>query len=118
MLKKSIAIILCAFLLISTFTACGEIKGSDAGIVFPIDRDPEYLDPQIISYSGSRNIIANCFEGLVTLNPQGEIAPGCAESWSISDDGLTYTFKLRQDCKWRVSIYAEEACRDCTCPSQ
>lgn len=106
MLKKSIAIILCAFLLISTFTACGEIKGSDAGIVFPIDRDPEYLDPQIISYSGSRNIIANCFEGLVTLNPQGEIAPGCAESWSVSDDGLTYTFKLRQDCKWRVSIYA------------
>ena len=106
MLKKFVAIILCAFLLMSTFTACGDVKGSDAGIVFPIDRDPEYLDPQIITYSGSRNIIANCFEGLVTLNPQGEIAPGCAESWSISDDGLTYTFRLRQDCKWRVSIYA------------
>ena len=64
MLKKSLTIILCALLLMSTFSACGEIKGSDAGIVFPIDADPEYLDPQIISYSGSRNIIANCFEGL------------------------------------------------------
>ena len=106
MLKKSIAIILCAFFLLGTLTACGETKGSDAGIVFPIDRDPEYLDPQIISYSGSKNIIANCFEGLVALDPQGGIIPGCAESWSISDDGLTYTFRLRQDCKWRVSIYA------------
>ena len=106
MLKKSLAIILCAFLLLGTFTACGEIKGSDAGIVFPIDKDPEYLDPQIISYEGSKNIIANCFEGLVALDPQGEIVPGCAESWSISADGLTYTFRLRQDCKWRVSIYA------------
>ena len=106
MLKKSVALILCAFLILGTFTACGEIKGSDAGIVFPIDKDPEYLDPQIISYSGSKNIIANCFEGLVTLNPQGEIVPGCAESWNVSADGLTYTFRLRQDCKWRVSIYA------------
>ena len=106
MLKKSLAIILCAFLLLGTFTACGEIKGSDAGIVFPIDKDPCYLDPQIISYEGSKNIIANCFEGLVKLNEQGEIVPACAESWNISPDGLTYTFRLRQDCKWRVSIYA------------
>ena len=106
MLKKSLTIILCALLLMSTFSACGEIKGSDAGIVFPIDKDPEYLDPQIISYSGAKNIIANCFEGLVTLNPQGEIIPGCAESWTVSPDGLSYTFRLRQNCRWRVSIYA------------
>lgn len=106
MLKKSVTLILCALLLLGTFTACGEIKGSDAGIVFPIDKDPEYLDPQIISYEGSKNIIANCFEGLVTLNPQGQIVPGCAESWNVSGDGLTYTFRLRQDCRWRVSIYA------------
>ena len=106
MLKKSLAVILCAFLLLSTFTACGEIKGSDAGIVFPIDKDPEYLDPQIISFAGSKNIIANCFEGLVALNNQGEIVPGCAESWDVSPDGLTYTFRLRQNARWRVSIYA------------
>ncbi|MBO7319249.1 MAG: peptide ABC transporter substrate-binding protein [Clostridia bacterium] len=106
MLKKSLCLILCAFLILSCFTACGEVKGSDAGIVFPIDKDPEYLDPQIISFTGSKNIIANCFEGLVTLNGEGEIVPGCAESWSVSPDGLTYTFRLRQDCKWRVSIYA------------
>lgn len=106
MLKKSLLIILCALLMLSTFTACGEIKGSDAGIVFPIDKDPEYLDPQIITFEGSKNIIANCFEGLVTLDKDGNIIPGTAESWEISPDGMTYTFRLRQDAKWRVSIYA------------
>ena len=106
MLKKSLCLILSAILILTCFTACGEVKGSDAGLVFPIDKDPEYLDPQIISFTGSKNIIANCFEGLVTINSAGEIVPGCAESWSISPDGLTYTFRLRQDCKWRVSIYA------------
>lgn len=106
MLKKVFALILSTLLIITCFTACGEVKGSDAGLVFPIDKDPEYLDPQIISRTGSKNIIANCFEGLVTLNEKGEIVPGCAESWDISPDGLIYTFKLRADCKWRVSIYA------------
>ena len=106
MLKKSLCLILSAILILTCFTACGEVRGSDAGLVFPIDKDPEYLDPQIISFTGSKNIIANCFEGLVTLNEAGEIVPGCAESWSVSPDGLTYTFRLRQNCKWRVSIYA------------
>ena len=106
MLKKTLCLILSAFLILTCFTACGGVKGSDAGLVFPIDKDPEYLDPQIISFTGSKNIIANCFEGLVTINSAGEIVPGCAESWSVSPDGLLYTFRLRQDCKWRVSIYA------------
>ena len=106
MIKKVLCLILSAIFIVTCFTACGEVKGSDAGLVFPIDQDPEYLDPQIISRSGSKNIIANCFEGLVTLNDKGEIVPGCAESWTISPDGLTYTFILRENCKWRVSIYA------------
>lgn len=106
MLKKVLCLILSIMLIVTCFTACGEVKGSDAGLVFPIDKDPEYLDPQIISRVGSKNIIANCFEGLVTLNDKGEIVPGCAESWVISPDGLTYTFRLRQNCQWRVSIYA------------
>lgn len=106
MLKKFLCLILSAILILTCFTACGEVEGSDAGLVFPIDKDPEYLDPQIISFTGSKNIIANCFEGLVTLNDKGEIIPGCAESWDYSAETLTYTFKLRKDCKWRVSIYA------------
>ena len=98
--------LLCLLLVLTCFSACGEKKGSEAALVYPIDSDPEYLDPQIISHSGAKNIIANCFEGLVTVNESGDIVPGCAESWAISPDGLTYTFNLRKNCRWRVSIYA------------
>lgn len=106
MLKKILCLILSLLTVLICFSACGKTKGSEASLVYPIDSDPGYLDPQIISDSGAKTIIANCFEGLVTLDDKGEIVPACAESWSISPDGLTYTFNLRDNCKWRVSIYA------------
>ena len=40
------------------------------------------------------------YEGLVVQNAKAEVVPGVAESWQVSDDGLKYTFKLRQDAKW------------------
>ena len=101
MIKRTVALITVIIMLVS-LTACSS-GGSDKQIYFPIDEDPEYLDPQIISSDGAKNIIANCFEGLVTIDAEGEIIPGCAESWKITDNGLTYTFSLRRDCQWRVS---------------
>lgn len=100
MIKK----ILCLLMSISMlflFGACGE-GGVDANIYFPIDNDPLYLDPQVVSDHGAKNIIANCFEGLVTVDKDGKIAPGTAERWEISEDNLTYTFYLRKDCKWAI----------------
>ena len=47
-------------------------------------------------------MIANCFEGLVRLDKDYKIIPGVAESWEISKDGLTYTFKLRKDTHWKL----------------
>lgn len=105
MLKRTVSLFLVMLLCLSLF-GCSQ-KGTDAQIIYPIDKDPEYLDPQIISDVGAKNIILNCFEGLVTIDGEGNIAPGCAESWTVSDDGLTYTFKLRKDSEWRVSSYAE-----------
>ena len=101
MIKKLTASVL-AVALMFLLTACSS-DGRDNQIIYPIDKDPEFLDPQIISSDGAKNIIANCFEGLVTLGEDGNIAPGCAESWKISDGGLTYTFTLRRDAMWRVS---------------
>lgn len=105
MVKRLVSLCL-VVLMLSGLCACGK-DGSDAQIIYPIDNDPKFLDPQIISDVGAKNIIANCFEGLVTIDQDGKIAPGCAESWKISADGLTYTFTLRKDCKWRVSSYAQ-----------
>jgi ABC-type oligopeptide transport system substrate-binding subunit len=62
--------------------------------------EPESLDPHKAVMQVQVNITRNLFEGLVVLDPKGNIAPGVAESWSVSEDGLSYRFKLRANAKW------------------
>jgi oligopeptide transport system substrate-binding protein len=62
--------------------------------------EPETLDPHKSSTVPESDILRNLFEGLVVLDPGGKVAPGVAESFSVSDDGLTYTFRLRANAKW------------------
>ena len=62
--------------------------------------EPETLDPHKTSVTYESNILRNLFEGLVVQDPKGKVAPGVAETWSASDDGVTYTFKLRANAKW------------------
>ena len=90
-MKKIISLLL-ALILLFSLSACSSTKGVDARLIFPIDRDPLFLDPQIISATGAKNIILNTFEGLVTLGEKGEILPGMAEKWDVSSDGKTYVF--------------------------
>jgi oligopeptide transport system substrate-binding protein len=62
--------------------------------------EPETLDLHKTTLQEQINIIRNLFEGLVVLDPKGNVAPGVAESWSVSEDGLLYRFKLRANAKW------------------
>lgn len=62
--------------------------------------DPATLDPHKAGYPSEFNIIADLFTGLLTLDAAARPVPGAAESWSVSDDGLTYEFKLRSGMKW------------------
>jgi len=62
--------------------------------------EPETLDPHKTSTTVEHNILLNLFEGLVVQDPKGDVAPGVAESWTASTDGLTYTFHLRANAKW------------------
>jgi oligopeptide transport system substrate-binding protein len=62
--------------------------------------EPESLDPQKTSTTVESNILRNLFEGLVVQDPKGDVAPGVAENWTVSEDGLTYRFKLRANAKW------------------
>jgi len=62
--------------------------------------EPESLDPHQIQGVPEHRIFQALFEGLVATDPMtGDAVPGVAESWTISDDGTQYTFKLR-DCNW------------------
>lgn len=58
--------------------------------------NPESLDPQYASDTSSMTVIGNLFTGLVTMDDNGILSNGVAEDYSISDDGLTYTFKILQ----------------------
>jgi oligopeptide transport system substrate-binding protein len=61
--------------------------------------EPETLDPHKSTGVTENNIENDIFEGLVAWSADGQITPGMAESWDISDDGKVYTFHLR-DAKW------------------
>jgi len=62
--------------------------------------EPDSLDPHKAGPGYIVHITRNLFEGLVVLDPKGNVAPGVAESWSVSEDGLSYRFKLRANARW------------------
>lgn len=63
--------------------------------------EPRDLDPHIITAFTDYNIVVALFEGLTVLDPAtSQPAPGAAERWDISDDGLVYTFHLRPGAVW------------------
>lgn len=97
--KKILSLFLALVAAIS-LCACG--GSSEDILILPIESDPICLDPQVADSKEAKLMIANCFEGLVRLNKDYKIIPGVAESWEISKDGLTYTFKLRKDTHWKL----------------
>ena len=62
--------------------------------------EPASLDPQKIEGNPGGNVAKDLFEGLVTQDSHGNIIPGQAESWTISDDNRVFTFKIRNSARW------------------
>lgn len=88
--------------LVAAISLCACDGSSEDILILPIESDPICLDPQVADSKEAKLMIANCFEGLVRLDKDYKIIPGVAESWEISKDGLTYTFKLRKDTHWKL----------------
>ena len=62
--------------------------------------DPETIDPALNSAVDGGNMLLHSFECLLALDENGQLVPGQAESWETSEDGLTWTFHLRDGLKW------------------
>lgn len=62
--------------------------------------DISSLDPQRAADDFSEEVLRDLFEGLTSESPDGEAVPALAESWSVADDGRTYTFALRRTARW------------------
>jgi peptide/nickel transport system substrate-binding protein len=73
------------------------ILGSAAAqnITMAMGAQPETFDPQVTAATSSFQVAKSVYDTLVEANRSGEIVPALAESWEISDDGLTWTFQLR-----------------------
>lgn len=68
--------------------------------VIAIGGDPETLNLGITTGYAVGAVAASIFSGLVWIDARGEIQPSLATSWTVSSDGLTYTFELRKGVKW------------------
>lgn len=77
-------------------------RGDREGVLhLGIGHEPLSLDPHLASGTTEQRVLSALFEGLVDEDPRDlHPVPGVAESWTISDDGLTYTFRLRADARW------------------
>lgn len=99
--KKKMVKILTAFLTASMLlTGCGTAGGKNSSdtksqLVYANFRDLRDLNPHL--YSGEMFAQNMIFEALVKIEDDGSFTPWLAESWSISEDGTTYVFKLRED---------------------
>ena len=62
--------------------------------------EPESLDAHKARSIQAADVLRDLGEGLLSYSPTGELVPGAASSWEVSDDGLTYTFHLRPEARW------------------
>ena len=87
--------------------ACGGSKSGStaggvntAGFTVQYGSNPETLDPALNSAIDGANTIITIFEPLLLINENNEVVGGQAESWETSEDGLTWTFTMRDGLKW------------------
>lgn len=103
-MKKSIYLSLLALLLVFSLFGCGSgtqtTKDEPIEVVVAVPQDPDYLDPHLAAASGTQEMMFNVFEGLLKSAPSGELVPAVAEDYHISEDGLVYTFVLREGIKF------------------
>ncbi|MDR1631261.1 MAG: peptide ABC transporter substrate-binding protein [Oscillospiraceae bacterium] len=79
---------------------------------YPVASSLYSVDPQIAKGDTAGIIVTNTFDGLVFVNEAGEIACAAAESYTLSPDGLIYTFSLRKDGQWLLSSKAKSALKE------
>ncbi|MDO5299726.1 MAG: peptide ABC transporter substrate-binding protein [Clostridia bacterium] len=95
-MKKLLTIALAAMLL-----ACVSVSAlAEAKITFQMSGEPDSMDPTLNDYSSGSYALQSLFRGLYKYAQDGSLVPAMAESYEVSEDGCTYTFKIREGLKW------------------
>ncbi|TWH56141.1 peptide/nickel transport system substrate-binding protein/oligopeptide transport system substrate-binding protein [Desulfitobacterium sp. LBE] len=108
MKRKSTLILVVTMILALTITACGNPSAPAQAdgdkkpkqLVAQIGPNPETLDPALNSAVDGGNMLLFAFDCLLNVDKDNKIIPGAAEKWETSEDGLTWTFYLREGLKW------------------
>lgn len=103
--KRLTSMIICGVMLFCftsvLFTGCGDDDGSGYTFRINLAENPENLDPQLATDESSIAVISNMYDGLLRKAEDGSISPAAAESYEVSEDKLTYTFKLKRNIYWQ-----------------
>ena len=112
MLKGCGIVMLTSILLIS----CGSVDTDSGKMVFRYNESKgiSSLDPAQARSMGNIWAVNQLFDGLVSLDENLRVQPSVAKSWSITEDGKTYTFHLREDVQFHDSPCFEEDARAVT----
>lgn len=94
--------------LVFFLSACSSPDGAGKIIKYDLPSGIANLDPQFATDETERMIISNTFEGLFRQLPDGTVEKAAAQSYEISPDGLSYTFRLRDGAVWSVQKRGDE----------
>lgn len=93
-----VVLAICGLLVLA---GCGGNKTAEPNTLrYVLEAEPASIDPGISTNLPSSTVEMQLFEGLTRLDDKGNPQPAAAESWTVSPDGLVYTFKLRSGMEW------------------
>ena len=90
-------------------TACGQSNSDTSIFSSTFSANPTTFNYLLDYYADNTAVITNLVDGLLENDSYGNLTPALAEEWSVSADGLTYTYKLRKDAKWYTADGEEYA---------
>ncbi|HGR8448840.1 TPA: peptide ABC transporter substrate-binding protein [Streptococcus pneumoniae] len=90
-------------------SACGNSSTASKTYNYVYSSDPSSLNYLAENRATTNDIVTNLVDGLMENDQYGNYVPSLAEDWTVSQDGLTYTYKLRKDAKWFTSEGEEYA---------
>ena len=90
-------------------TACGQSNSDTSTFSSTFSANPTTFNYLLDYYADNTAVITNLVDGLLENDSYGNLVPALAEDWSVSTDGLTYTYKLRKDAKWYTADGEEYA---------
>ena len=109
--RKVLALAGVTLLAAGVLAACsgGSATKGEQTFAFTYETDPDNLNYLTTGKAATADITSNVIDGLLENDKYGNLIPSMAEDWSVSKDGLTYTYKIRQDAKWYTSEGEEYA---------